>query len=297
MSEKQFDEPKFVKKHLVFCVCVTVTVLVLIFTTHKWYVYLFGIPALVSAIVNTLFMLFRKKFDITELKEHHEVAGFIITTLGALYGVIVAFTIVNAQEHTTSLRRGVHQEAYMAANLFKTSEAIPVLRDEIHKKLYLYLKSVADNEWKFMSEKKEDTQTLGRLKDIWYAFYSYQPKSEVERIWFTQSLETLEEMNQARLVRVYDSWEYLDSLSWLALIVGGVIMIGFLFFFGTKNTRFQLAINAAFVFLITFLFMVTYLFNHPFAPPVKISPKSYRIIYDYYKTHGIYEEPDNLLPS
>lgn len=297
MEDQDFREKKFVKNHLIFCFCLSAVTFVLIFTLHKWYILLFGIPVFVAAMVNVLFMLFRKRFDIEELKEHHEVAGFIITTLGALYGVIVAFTIVNAQQHAAELRSGVQQEAYMASNLFKTTESIPVVKDEVHEKLYHYLKSVVDNEWKLMPKRKEDAETLDKLKDVWYVFYSYQPRNDVEKIWYKQSIETLESMNQARMKRVYDSWEYLDSLSWLALIIGGIIMIGFLFFFGTKNTKFQLAINAAFVFLITFLFMVTYLFNHPFGAPVKISPKSYEIVYDYYKTHGIYEQPDNYLPN
>lgn len=226
------------------------------------------------------------------LKEHQEVAGFIVTTLGALYGVIIAFTIVSVQSQTIDIRRGVNKEAYLAVDLLKVSQGLRGLEDPVYKALFHYLDSVVHKEWALMPKRMEDPITLEKLEILWNAYYSYHPKSNTEDIWLKQSLDTLQELNEARMIRIYDSWGYLSALSWLALIVGGMVMIGFLFCFGSENTGFQVGINFAYSFFIIFLFMIVYQFDHPFVPPIKLNPKSYEIVYDYYKTHGVYGQPN-----
>ncbi len=259
-----------------------IIVAIIIAVLHKWYVYLFGIPILAAALINIGFIFIKQKLSVSELKEHHEIAGFIVTTLGAIYGVIVAFTIVNAQTHTALLRKGIQEEAYMAANLYRVSEAIVEIKDDVQSSLSDYLKSVIDQEWAFMPKRKENPVTLEKLKKIWDVYYSYDPGNVDEEIWFGQNISTLQDLNKARLVRVYESWDYLDTLSWLALIIGGIIMIGFLFCFGSENLEFQVGINSGYTFLITFLFMITYQFNHPFMMPIDLSPKSYEVVYNYH---------------
>ncbi len=263
----------------------------------KWYVHLFGIPIVAALIVNIVFICFKEKFAVNMLKEHHEVAGFIVTTLGALYGVIIAFTIVGVQSQTINLRRGVNKEAYLAVDLFKASQGISALEDPVYKTLFQYLESVVNQEWTLMPKGEEDPATLEKLKQLWNVYYSYRPKTLTEDAWLKQSLSTLQDLNKARMVRIYDSWDYLSALSWLALIVGGVVMIGFLFCFGSENTGFQAGINFAYTFFIIFLFMIVYQFNHPFIAPLKLGPKSYETVYNYYKTHGIYGQPDNFLKA
>ena len=110
-------------------------------------------------------------------------------------------------------------------------------------------------------------KTLKKLRDLWKSIYAYQITSTQDGYWFAQCLSVLSQFNNARLERIYTSWETLGTLAWLNLIVGAISLICLLLFFGTENVRAQLALNALFVGILAFMMFSVFLLNRPFDPP------------------------------
>jgi hypothetical protein len=135
--------------------------------------------------------------------------------------------------------------------------------------------------------------TLKKLEEIWRPFYAFKPTSEAEKLWLAQGLQILIEFNNARLERIYSSWNSLGTLSWIALVFGAVILVSILFFLATENFRAQLSINILFVCYFTFMIYTVYLLDNPFRAPQKIEPKAYEVVFDYYeKTRGKLISPE-----
>ncbi len=238
--------------------------------------------ALAILIVSILSYFVRKYIHSDILKQHHELAGFVIMTLGVLYAVFLGVTATNAQKQYNEIDSKVNREAYVTADLIRfTKNLADPDKEKIQDGIKLYLKSVIDDEWKLLGEKKESPKTLEKLNELWKSIYGYQVSSAQDGYWFSQCLTILSQFNNARLERIYTSWETLGTLAWLNLIIGAITLICLLLFFGTENVRAQLALNALFVGILSFMMFSVFLLNRPFDPPNALSPKAYEMVYNH----------------
>ena len=149
------------------------------------------------------------------------------------------------------------------------------VRNKIRKGVKEYLKSVIEDEWALMADKKESPDALKKLEKLWELIYALKVKDEQKRLWFSQILDVLTQFNSARLERIYTSWDTIGILAWSTVIIGAATIIIFLSFFGTENFLAQLLINSLFVGMLSFMIYVIYSYDDPFNPPQKINPKAY----------------------
>jgi len=247
---------------------------------------IFAIVCLI--LFNLIFFLVRRFVHFDVLKKHHDLAGFVIGTLGTLYSVLLGFSIVSAQERLGLIVSKVNEEAYLSADLYRTTLVFPQdTRAHMQNSILSYIDSVIHDEWPLMQQQLESPITLEKLEQLWALFYQFQPQTEQEKIWFNQAITTLTALNSARLERIYSSWDTLNTLSQLALFGGGLVLISFLLFFGTENLLSQLAINGLFIIYLAFMMYVVYSLDKPFSNSQPIQPKAYEIIYNYYtQTRG-----------
>lgn len=265
------------------------------------WIILFSVIVLGSIFLGLLvFTIIRRCVHHDILKKHHDLAGFIIGTLGVLYSVFLGFTIVHAQDRYAQITSQVNKEAYLSADLYRIAGIFPEKKEEIRNAIGAYLKSVIEDEWPLMSQKKENLETLKKLEDLWKPFYNLRLKSEEDKIWFSQALQLLFDFNSARLARIYSSWNSLSVFSWIALIVGAIILVSLLFFFGTENKRAHFVLNSLFIGYIALMIFTVYTFENPFEPPQAIQPKAYEIVYNYYHENEkklMSPEEETILPS
>lgn len=232
-----------------------------------------------------VFFVVRRYFHHELLKKHHDLAGFIFATFGVLYSVFLGFTIVNSQDHYGQIISQIDQEAYLSADLFRMAFPLPEkIRVQMQNGITEYIKSVIEDEWPLMYKKMESPITLKKLEEMWVPYYSFTPGTEHEKLWLTESLRVLVQYNSARLKRIYSSWDSLGGLSWAALVSGGIILMSFLFFFGTENAFAHILMNSVFIGYFGFMLFVVYSLDNPFRPPQKINPTAYEVVYNYYKT-------------
>ncbi len=251
--------------------------------TSSWIALCLTIVLVAVFVSAGIFLVVRGWVRTGTLRKHHDFAGFVIATLGTLYSVFLGFTIVGSQERQGHILEKVNKEAYLCGDLYRATAAFgEPIRGKAQGAIKEYLKSIVVDEWPLMGEKKESPLTLEKMEGMWAEYYKFQPGTEVEKIWFGKTVNILLDLNSARLERIYSSWESLGMISWIALILGGVVLLSLLFFFGTENFWAQLSINTLFVGYFAFMIYVVYALDNPFREPQIIQPKAYQIIYNYY---------------
>ena len=260
-----------------------------------WIVWCLVIVGGVICFTVFAFLISRRYIHVDILKKHHELAGFIIGAFGVLYSVILGFTIVSSQDRYGQIVSKIDQEAYLAADLLRSTFVFPEKdRSEMHKGIAGYIKSVIEDEWPLMYQKKESPLTLLKLEKMWNVFYQFIPNTEREKLWLAKTLDILLDFNNARLKRIYSSWDSLGMLSWCALIIGGAILIILMFFVGTENIIANLILMILFTGYFSFMIFVVYSLDNPFRDPDKIKPNAYKIIYNYYeKARGNLISPED----
>jgi len=233
--------------------------------------------AVILSIAGLLFV--RKLVPHHKLKLHNDVAGPIFGTLGAIYAVLLAFAVVVVWQDFDRANSNVEKEANCLASLYHNAEAFsPLFQKEARILLFEYGRVVVQNEWKALA-KGESSPKVGEIvKKLWSLYSNYQPKTETEKIFLTESVHKLNELSEFRSTRIMDSRTGVNPLLWFVLIIGGISTITFTFFFGSENLRAQVAMAVLLGVLICLILFTILSLDFPFTGNITISPKAFKII-------------------
>jgi hypothetical protein len=207
------------------------------------------------------------------LRKNHDVVGFTFSIVGVLYSVILGFTVINVQNRYNAVQESIHSEAILLADLYEDAGFFSAKDAKaIRFSLRQYIDHVIKEEWWLAGEKKLLLKTRSVIRDIWNAYYNVDLANEKEKIWYTESISRLDNFLNARLTRQFHKWEHLGAMMWSILLVGAVITICFMFFFGLENFRSHMLMTALLAGYLSFMLYLVYSLDHVFKGPQQIKP-------------------------
>ncbi len=216
----------------------------------------FLLIAVIFMLLTTISILFvRKKANLGRLKDCHDVTGIIFSNLGALYAVLLGFTIVNAQSRFDKIKESTQVEASKLIDLYRDAELFTEKdQNQIKVAIIAYAQSIIDHEWTF---KKANLDTGQKLKGLLRCYYDADIQTPKQTIWYTASVDQLNQLSDLRLARILGSQESIGSEMWAILILGGCAMILFLCFFGPEKPIQHLFMGSLLAITIAFsLFLI-----------------------------------------
>lgn len=238
----------------------------------------FGALALVAIFVTfTVAGLYvvRNNFNHRGLRAHHDVAGFVFTNLGVLYAVLLGFTVVNVQQRFDKVKETAQVEASFLYQLYHDAEVLEEKeRLAIREAIRSYGESVIHKEWHSMSEGKANPETQKALREIWKAYYDVNPSSQKQQIWYSESISKLNQLMSARISRLLGSEESLGSEMWTLLIIGGIVMVTFIWFFSIESFTAHLLMASILAASTAFLLFLIYSLDTAFSGDVTIPPEA-----------------------
>jgi hypothetical protein len=217
-------------------------------------------------------LLVRRFVALEQLTTNNDIAGFKFATVGVLYAVLVAFSIVIVWEKYADAGNTVEKEAGAAAAMYHLSSGLNAPQaSNLRSDLTAYLKSVISDEWPAMEGGRESTKAhlaLGTLYRSVIGAANSQSSTPVSAEIFNQ----LDSLTAARRARVGAAEGTVPIIVWVALFIGAVVTIGFTFFFGTKNLRAQMLMTGLLSMLIFSELLVAVVLDRPFSGTIKVGP-------------------------
>jgi hypothetical protein len=199
---------------------------------------LLGIIIVVSYVLFSIIGLYviRAFHPPQKLKLHNDVAGFIFATLGVIYAVLIAFLIIVTWQDFDAAQKNVAKEANYIASIYRDSSPMPVsLRSELKNDLADYVNYIITDEWPIMTRGGRSLKVQQAQDKIWKFFSDYQPKTETQKIFFTEAVKKLNDACEMRRERIHEASSVIHPVLYFILIVGGLMTIAFTLFFGTEN--------------------------------------------------------------
>ncbi len=241
-----------------------------------WLSGLFLVGTLVALAVAGV-LVARRRVGVDVLKLNNEVAGFIYAVIGVLYAVLLGFTAIIVWERFENAQEGVDQEANALADLYRDAQVFPDdVRRELETHLRAYAKLVAEKEWAAMSEQSSSPETWHVYNQLWRTYHLYQPQTDHEKIWYTQSLTMLNELGDHRRLRLLSSQsDGVPDVIWVVLLGTGVITIGFNFFFGTRSAKAQVLMSSGLAMTIALVLFSIMALEQPFAGITRVEPEAF----------------------
>jgi len=220
--------------------------------------------------------LVRKKYSADILKENHEVAAIIFNAFGVLYAVVVAFVVFVTWNGYDEATKNLQLEASQVIDLFHSAKAFPdpasrVIQDE----LINYTNSVHNDELRRMAGGDIGLYSTGSLRNLISVFDNMEDKSIPNRELYMESLRRLNNLAEYRRLRIFAGNDTVPPMMWLIMLVGGVIMVLYTYFFGVRNIRAQYGMTSALTIMISLILFVVYVLDHPFTGSGRVSAKPY----------------------
>jgi hypothetical protein len=216
----------------------------------------------------------RRFVPVTLLKAHHEVAGFIIGVLGAIYAVLLAFVVVALWNQYEDARAAVEREANELSDLAHITRGFADAKERhrLSGMIGAYAGSAINDEWPAMAEGEASLRTQSALDQLWRSYLEIDPETYRDSTLYDQAVSTLRDLSDSRRLRLFASRNDLPLLIQLLLWGGGVITISFTYFFGVESIRAQSLMTAALTGIIAFNLFLVLALDNPFHGFLRVPP-------------------------
>jgi hypothetical protein len=216
--------------------------------------------------------------------DHNEVVGFIIAVVGVIYAVLLAFVVIVAWENSVSAERIVGQEASTLRGLYRESAAFPdETQEELHVLVRQYADEVVELEWPAMAEGVPGDSRAGAVFDeMAETLASAQVTTPAQEEFLGAEAERLSQLVSLRSQRLDYADRTIPGVLWTALIVGGIVTIGFALLFGLQRAVLHSLMLGSLAALIGVLLFVAVEMDRPFAGGVAVQPEPFeRVLADF----------------
>jgi hypothetical protein len=238
--------------------------------------FLLGIAIVMASVLlaHLGLRIVRRRVTLPVPDTQHEVAGFIIGVLGAIYAVLLAFVVVAVWNQFGDAKTIVEREANQLNDLSRMAQGFPAsVQQRALEGLRAYGHSVIDDEWSAMSRGLASQKTQLALDNLWQVYREVDPQTNRESALYAESLNRLNEMSDSRRLRIHASSDDIPAVIQILLWGGGLIMIAFTYFFGVQSIRSQALMTAALAGEIAFILFLIVALDNPFHGYVRLPPE------------------------
>ncbi|HEV3091984.1 MAG TPA: hypothetical protein VGX91_11160 [Candidatus Cybelea sp.] len=240
--------------------------------------------ALFAVLAVAAHMVVRHFFAPDRLAPQHEVAGFIVSVVGVLYSVVLGFLVGTVWQNFSTAQDTTNKEAAYVGDAFNFAGLlVEPERKRLQKMIARYAFDVRNVEMVSMEKNSADGDALEQLNDAVKLTVSMpQPlpgkgvSAELESNGIrTELLDSLRNLGDSRRVRLVESQDRLPAGMLEALILGAVMVVAFVFFFGMKSALKQMALTALLAASIGLFFGLVVELSTPYSGAIRVSPSAW----------------------
>lgn len=208
---------------------------------------------------------------------NNEVAGFMFAGVSVIYGVLLAFLVLVVWQTFQDTALVVEQEANTLVDIFRIGQELDTpYNTEIESYAVEYANRVVNDEWPLMVNGNESPGVEDTIEKFWTVHRAIEaaptaPQNHTEKLF-----ELLQDLGNKRRIRLLDSRTELPGLMWALLIGGGIVTIGFTFFFRAPTSAAHLSMAAMFAGLLAFVLVLIIELDSPFAGSVRLEPRAFQ---------------------
>jgi len=207
---------------------------------------------------------------------HNDIVGFIFAAVGVLYGVLLGFVVSDVWGNFDTAERATAQESSILLATYQDAYAFPEpIRQIAQERLLAYAYSVVNDEWSTMANGEASPRAAHALQAHFRDYRILKPSTPWQTSMYAESFTRLNDLTEARALRIVSSNAGLPGVFWLLLIFGGLLASAFCGLFYIENVRVQVGLAASLAALLAATLFLILVLDHPFAGSVHVTPDSF----------------------
>jgi len=243
-------------------------------------------PLLVYLIISTIFLGFSLVIafathhftNYQTRRTHNDIAGFIFTTVGTIYAVLLAFITVIVWEQYNAASENAAKEATMALAMYRNLSLYPDQEQagKVAQNLLAYIHAVAEDEFPKMAKMERSQTTAQAIDLLWANTIRLKAKNLHDQTLFSEIVKEMNNIAQLRAERLGSIFSpKLISIMRSILVFGGLITLTLAFFFGAESFCWHTIMTILLAILIASILFVLVELAHPFTSGLAIQPVGY----------------------
>ncbi len=235
----------------------------------------------------TLAFATRRFTDYCMRRNHNDIAGYIFTTVGAIYGVLLAFITVIAWEQYNAAAENVGKEATAALAMYRTLSLYPDQEQagKVAQNLLAYIHSAIEDEFPKMTKMQRSPATIQAIDLLWLNTRTLKPQTFHEQALFNEILKDLNNISKLRAERLGTAFgPKLVGIMRHILVFGAIITLITAVFFGAESFWWHTLLTSLLAILIASILFLMLELAHPFKSGIAIQPDEYLNVLEILKT-------------
>lgn len=236
------------------------------------------VVVVVFALCGVAIMLVQKYSPHQIRVEHNEVAGSVFQVLGGLYGVLLAFVIVNEWQAAQAASTNTFGEANELGAIYWNARAMPAdIGRDLEGTTKHYARIVIDKEWSLLAHGNYSPDATTLVYTMRDQINRLPTSNAREQVLFEQSLTHVNNLESARRQRLSETGNQVPPILWVALIFGAVVAVAFTFLFGLSKSWAHLLIAGPTAVLVVLALLLIAALDQPFGGLVATKPDAFTI--------------------
>jgi hypothetical protein len=208
---------------------------------------------------------------------HNDVIGFVYAVVGVTYAVLLGLVVISAWNNLDQAKANTYTECNALIWLDWYAYSLPQPQHaEVGVLLKQYTVVVISDEWPLMAQQQSSPEAWSIYQQLHKMIQGQQPTTAAAVARYQVAVDAADQLGAARRERLNQAADGIPGLLWGALIMGGVITIGFAFLFGMKSTVTHALVMFCVTLLIGSLLLVIYEINSPFSG-IKVGPEAFQL--------------------
>lgn len=196
------------------------------------------------------------------------------------YGIVAGLIAVAAWEQFATYDDRVTQEAGAVATLYRNVATLPEpYGSKLTQELRAYTREVIVG-WPLLQQGVVPPKAAALLNTFQTSFYSFDPKTERDRIIYTSSVDEFDRMVELRRLRLHDKDVGLPAPLWAVVILGGILTTFLTYFLALERFKVHIVMTVVSGILVSLLMFMIVALDHPFRGEVSIGSDAFQLVYD-----------------
>jgi hypothetical protein len=199
-------------------------------------------------------------------RAHNEVVGFILSVIGVIYAVLLAFIAVAVWEDFGRADALVQTEANLVGNLYRDTVGLPdPLATGLRHTLFVYAETVVQDEWPALAAGRVEDAAGWQLLDKFHlSLIQFHSSDFGSQAIESEMIRSLNALYDARRGRFHAAAEGLPRILWWNLIAGAGLTVLFSYLFGVPSLPMHMVMVALLGAAIALVLSLIILLDNPF---------------------------------
>ncbi|MEV7026503.1 DUF4239 domain-containing protein [Kitasatospora sp. NPDC093558] len=245
------------------------------FSTVTLTVLVVGGSVLLAVAASTLAT---RRFPTLVKGENNDMVGVVLSLFGAIYGIILAFVIVNLWTQFEDTQKVVATEATSISQIVRDARAFPPdTQAAVNGAVRDYVHAVVEQQWPLMNAGHGNFEaTSAKVDGMYAALRAYEPQSQSEQAFYAEALSSLNDAIAQRRARIFASRDELPALFQVLIVGGAVVILLLTLLYGIRSRKIRLLFVGSVAALIGFSLLLVPVLDRPFAGSVSVSPEPFK---------------------